>query len=210
MSFLESWKVVNETESWGGRGNVVASETRNGASHRKYEKQQQCATTHSDDKECLCSAWGGILDGVPPSNSSVSGWRDIKHDVSKQTSADTYMNYAVTENMPVSVIAVLDHAFRQDKYSNLICQHMSTAPHIKWSYSFGSQLFPISDHIFTWARGGVTVRGCCSLKNLLMKSCSARHSGSSSLRTCSNICKKRHPPYNLSMWTHTVLFLFHI
>lgn len=41
------------------------------------------------------------------------------------------MNYAVTENMPVSVIVVLDHAFRQDKYSNLICQHMSTAPHIK-------------------------------------------------------------------------------
>lgn len=31
------------------------------------------ATTHSDDKECLCSAWGAILDGMLPSGSSVSG-----------------------------------------------------------------------------------------------------------------------------------------
>lgn len=45
--------------------------------------------------------------------------------------------------------------------------------------------------MFTWAKGGATTACCCSLKNLLTKSCSARHRGSSSLRTCSNICKRK-------------------
>lgn len=42
--------------------------------------------------------------------------RDIKHDKSKQTSADVYMNDAAP------VIAVLYHTFSQEK-----CKHISTA-----------------------------------------------------------------------------------
>lgn len=59
--------------------------------------------------------------------------------------------------------------------SKLLSKCHNVEPHLKWS---------------TWASGGWTVSGC-SLKNLLIKSCSARHKGSSSLRTCSNICKKK-------------------
>lgn len=35
--------------------------------------KKKLASTHSDDKECLCSAYGCILDDVSPSDSSVSG-----------------------------------------------------------------------------------------------------------------------------------------
>lgn len=86
----------------------------------------------------------------------------------------------------------------------------STASHIKRRNVALLDLFPISDQIFTWARGGVTVGGCCSLKNLLMKSCSARHRGSSSLRTCSNICKKRcmHVISPSTWQEHALLYLW--
>lgn len=125
--------------------------------------------------------------------------KEIKHDKPKQTSVDAYMNDTGSDNTLASVIMVLFYAFRRNKCSSFRCYHTSTSTAIvvKYYNSFRCHLifllqpFPVCDRKNTCARGGATVKCCCSLKNLLMKSCSARHKGSSSLRTCSNICRDK-------------------